>query len=650
MKKLIILLVSVSLFGQQGNQSNKNINLETVNLYSSFIDLNAEESGKNVTVINTIDLDNYSFNSIDELLKLIPSIELQSRGGFGTQSDLVLRGTTFNQSLVLLDGMRINDPLTGHFSMYVPINPYEIYQIEIIRGGGSSVYGPDAVGGIINIITKTFIEDYNNDEIKIESKFGQYNLKSLNFHLSKKISNSLFSSISGNRIKSDGQELYDDVFSFFDNRNISTSHRIKIGKKINLMLRSSYSKSYFNSQYYYTRSSFDLSNETIEKTWNQLKLNYKIDSYSQIDFLTAFQSTSDLYVFNPDFPVYENKTNLLSSKINYVMKKDQHRLVGGFEFQNRGIVSLDRGSHEDVYFGGYINLMKRFYKIVVNPSLRIDYNKAYKIQLCPQFDVNYNNSKYKLRFSAGRTIRSADFTERFYNNDYSDTLSPGRNIGNPDLRSENSLNLELGFDYKKFKNILFKSTIFYRQSTNLIDWVILNSNEIETSINLFENESYLFAQNISKLNTLGLETEIWFDLLREKKIKINGSIGYLKIFSAETSENIFNESTLSSKYLANNSGDVFNYNLIFHWKKIKLNFNGKYKNRDNETEIGINQELTKSYFVHNFNLNYNVNKHGSINFELINVLNTNYADILGAIMPKRWSVIGVKYTINNRKN
>ena len=231
MKKLIILLISVSLFGQQTNQSNKNINLETVNLYSSLLDLNAEESGKNVTVINATDLDNYSFNSIDELLKLIPSIELQSRGGFGTQSDLVLRGTTFNQSLVLLDGMRINDPLTGHFSMYIPINPFEIYQIEIIRGGCSSVYGPDAVGGIINIITKTFKENYNNDEVKIESKFGQYNLKGLNFHLSKKISNNLFSTISGNGIKSDGQELYDGIFSFFDNRNISTSHRIKIGKK-----------------------------------------------------------------------------------------------------------------------------------------------------------------------------------------------------------------------------------------------------------------------------------------------------------------------------------------------------------------------------------------------------------------------------------
>ena len=93
-------------------------------------------------------MENYQFNSIDELLKNIPSIELQSKGDFGVQSDITMRGTTFSQTLVLLDGMRVNDPLTGHFSMYIPINPSEIHQIEIIRGGNSSIYGPDAVGGL----------------------------------------------------------------------------------------------------------------------------------------------------------------------------------------------------------------------------------------------------------------------------------------------------------------------------------------------------------------------------------------------------------------------------------------------------------------------------------------------------------------------
>jgi vitamin B12 transporter len=145
MKKLLLILIAPFLIlGQEINQTN--INLETVNIYGSMIDLNSLESGKNITIISADEIHNYSFNSIDELLKLIPSIELQSRGGFGNQSDIVLRGSTFNQTLVLLDGARVNDPLTGHFSMYIPINPFEIHQIEIIRGGGSSIYGPDAVG------------------------------------------------------------------------------------------------------------------------------------------------------------------------------------------------------------------------------------------------------------------------------------------------------------------------------------------------------------------------------------------------------------------------------------------------------------------------------------------------------------------------
>ena len=130
MKKFIIILIFPFIIFSQ--DENENINLETVNIYGSLIDLNNFETGKNVTIISSKQIQEYSFNSIDELLKLVPSIEIQSRGGFGNQSDLALRGTTFNQTLVVLDGVRVNDPLTGHFSMYIPINPYEIYQIEII--------------------------------------------------------------------------------------------------------------------------------------------------------------------------------------------------------------------------------------------------------------------------------------------------------------------------------------------------------------------------------------------------------------------------------------------------------------------------------------------------------------------------------------
>ncbi|MAZ55741.1 MAG: hypothetical protein CMP54_01905 [Flavobacteriales bacterium] len=647
MKKIILILIIPFLsFTQENEGINNHINLETVNIYSSLLDINGLESGKNITILHSTDIQNYSFNSIDELLQLIPSIELQSRGGFGTQSDIVLRGTTFNQSLVLVDGLRINDPLTGHFSMYAPVNSFEIYQIEIIRGGGSSIYGPDAVGGVINIITKAFQEDSGKNEFIIESKLGDYNLKGFNFYVAKNFSKRLYSTFSSNIIKSDGQELYENIFSFFDNRNVSISHRYKLNNNISIMLRSAYVKKYFNSQYYYTRSAYDLSNELIEKTWTQLKFNYKIDLNTNIDFNTAYQAVSDLYIFNPAFPIYSNQTNLLNSKINYIKKTKKHRFVSGLEFQNRGITSLDRGDHTDYYIGGYLNFMKKLSRFSLNPSFRIDYNPAYNLQLCPQIDVNYNHNKYNVRLSAGRTIRSADFTERFYNNNYSDTLSPGRNIGNPDLSAETSVNLELGFDYKNYKNIIFKNTLFYRNSTNLIDWALLSSNEIPTDIILYEDENYLFAQNISKLNTLGIESEIWFNLFNNRKININGSIGYLKVFAAVESKDIFNsESSLSSKYLANNSGDIFNYNLLFHWKKLNLNLNGRFKLRDNELDLTIDQELNKSYFVHNLNINYELDNLSSVSIELLNILDNEYADILGAIMPRRWAVFGFKYKL-----
>ena len=216
MKKFIIIIIFPFIIFSQ--DENENINLETVNIYGTLIDLNNFETGKNVTIISSKQIQEYSFNSIDELLKLVPSIEIQSRGGFGNQSDLALRGTTFNQTLVVLDGVRVNDPLTGHFSMYIPINPHEIYQIEIIRGAGSSIYGPDAVGGVINIVTKSFSNEFNDDELILESKIGSNNLNSINMYFSKKFGDKLNTTISLSKIKSDGQELYnslENIYSFF---------------------------------------------------------------------------------------------------------------------------------------------------------------------------------------------------------------------------------------------------------------------------------------------------------------------------------------------------------------------------------------------------------------------------------------------------
>ena len=652
MKKFIIILIFPFIIFSQ--DENENINLETVNIYGSLIDLNNFETGKNVTIISSKQIQEYSFNSIDELLKLVPSIEIQSRGGFGNQSDLALRGTTFNQTLVVLDGVRVNDPLTGHFSMYIPINPYEIYQIEIIRGAGSSIYGPDAVGGVINIVTKSFSKDFKDDELILESKVGSNNLNNINLYFSKKFGDKLNTTISLSKIKSDGQQLYDsleNIYSFFDHQLFSISQNYQPSKKLNLNFRYSYSINDFNSQYYYTRNPFDRSSETVKKHWAQFNSTYKINEQSKLVFQNVYKRANDLFIFNPDFPPFnENKTDLINNKLYYFKKSDRYNLVYGLDYQSRKINSIDRGNHNDFYFGSFINFVLKpkegNYGFFLNPSLRLDYNESYSLQYSPQIDLNYNHMNYNLRASFGKTIRAADFTERFSNTNKS-TILPGRNLGDPDLDSEKSINFEIGFDYKRLKNVSFKNTIFYRNSTDLIDWVATYGNQIETNVEL-EDTTYLYAQNISNLNTLGLESEIWFNLFTENSLKINGSLGYTKIFSSEKVENLFNNDIeISSKYLVNNSGDRFNYNVFFNWNDVRLNFNGILKARGSEIDPSVNLFFNDSYFVHNLNLSYQLSKEFSCKLEMLNILNEDYSDIFGAIMPRRWFIFGVNYFINN---
>ena len=102
---------------------------------------------------------------------------------------------------------------------------------------------------------------------------------------------------------------------------------------------------------------------------------------------------------------------------------------------------------------------------------------------------------------------------------------------------------------------------------------------------------------------------------------------------------------MSSKYLANNSGDKLNYNISVDIKKVKFNVNGIFKSRNSESDLTINQSLNSSYFIHNFEVNLKLSKSAMCSVEMMNVFNVEYVDILGAIMPKRWVLLGFNYQI-----
>ncbi len=109
---------------------------------------------RTVVVLSRDDIRRLPVRSVAELLSYVSSVDVRSRGASGVQADFAIRGSTFGQTLILVDGFRINDAQSGHHNADIPVPVGEIERIEILLGPGSSLYGADAFGGIVNVITR----------------------------------------------------------------------------------------------------------------------------------------------------------------------------------------------------------------------------------------------------------------------------------------------------------------------------------------------------------------------------------------------------------------------------------------------------------------------------------------------------------------
>jgi iron complex outermembrane receptor protein len=92
-------------------------------------------------------------DSVVDVLRTDASLNLQARAGEGVQADLAIRGTTFEQSLVLVNGLRVDDPETGHLNLDIPVPLDAVARVDVLHGSGSTFYGSDAIGGAVNLLT-----------------------------------------------------------------------------------------------------------------------------------------------------------------------------------------------------------------------------------------------------------------------------------------------------------------------------------------------------------------------------------------------------------------------------------------------------------------------------------------------------------------
>ncbi len=630
--KLVFTLSILFVFAQLQAQNN----LDSVTVTATLTPTPLNKTGRNVTIIKGELFSKLPVNSLDELLRYIPGVDMQMRGAQGAQSDITLRGGTFNQVLVVLDGIRLNDPLTGHFSSYIPIAPNEIDRIEVLKGAASSIYGTEAVGGVIHIITKSFVQHKSPHKFTAQATAGKYNLMNVQAGLSLSNKNNFFNaglmSNHTNGYKVRGAHAFADLSTF------SASFSSKLNSQITLSLRSSYDNRSFNAQNYYTSFVSDTAIEKVKSSWNQAQLKYAKNN-STITINAGFKHTSDYYLFSPKSTANQNKTNIVQTLITWVQKlNNKSTITSGLQYLTKKVKSNDRGNHQVTQLALFTSLLHKVSdKFTINPAIRFDNNTQGGFEFVPQLNLSYTLNKLQFRTSFGRSLRDADFSERY--NNYNKPLVINGSLGNPNLKSESSNNYEIGIDYQPLANFKVSATYFYRNQKNVIDWAPTPYAQMPRQINLVPTGNYFLAKNVASVNGGGFETDFIFQKDFDKKSNLYTSLGLIWMKNKKGT-------TTPAYYLDNYSKFLANFNTIYNTSKFTIALNGLYKNRNQKLSTPLNAIVTAHYFLLNTKAEVKwFNQKLGTFVQIDNATDISYSDILGAIMPKRWCMVGVKVAL-----
>lgn len=641
----LALAYSLVTVPKQGNAQevdttqSKVTSIDEVTVQASLLELKSAELGRQVEIITAAQLQMAPVSSLDELLRYLPNIETQSRGAFGTQADFSLRGANFSQMLVLIDGHKINDPVTGHFNSNIPIATSEIERIEVIYGSASTEFGPDAMGGVINIVTKTFARKSTGKSFAAAGKilYGQYNLISADpgvFYAGDRLAVSAGTLFN----KSDGNPLSSGRKNYFNNQTYSGSLAYQLSQNLSVAYRYGYDFRDFNAQWYYSTSRADSAFETVVRNRHHLQLVHGAGIHKTV-LSGSYMSTDDKFVFNSRSTAKNNTSFGIARLTHQIAFSDQFSVLMGTEYNQRAIESNNRGNH-NLWHGAVFLLVsyKPLPQLVINPSVRADYDEWNKFYLLPQASISYAASKQvNLRLAAGKALRVPDYTELYYNN-FVSYVSPNNRLGNPQLKAESAWNYESGTDIRILPSLRLSATLYYRQTKNQIDYIAVNSSTITDLNNLVADTTYWRAFNNSRVNTFGVDARLTYQwhFTSDIQSQISAGYSYADIDISSNARPLYY--LLHSKHLVSASWSLQIYRALF-------NITGNYRVRKSSQYLAsIDRYLKKSYAVWNASLDYPFLKNNLYaNLSVHNLFDMKYSDFLGAEMPGRWIAGGLKF-------
>ena len=455
--------------------------LDSITIKSSRIDLPFKENSRTISIITSETINESPATNLVELLQQEAGIDVRRQGIYGMQSDLYVRGGGFDQTLLLIDGIKVEDPQTGHHTLNIALPLEVIKRIEIIKGPAARIFGQNAFTGAINIVTKS------NDSIKNTAGFqlGSYNQQ----HAAATL---------GTRVGTTGLMGHASV-------NSSEGYRYNTD---------------FNNQNFFVKSSFNTAVNPIEvlATFSERKFGgnqfYAIDAKEQyeetqsslVGVSTTLQKgnlklspqlywkrNQDMYLYIRNNPsVYRNLhiSNKIGGQINAAYSSNIG--VTGFGIDLAKVeMESNRLGHRNRWMGTLF-VEHRFSfldnALDMTPGVSVGYFSDFETNAFPGIDIGYTiNEHFRVYTNAGYTYRTPTYNDLYY--------VGSRDEGNENLVPEEAISQELGLKYFGDK-ISATVAFFNRDSDNLIDYTK-------------DNEADKWkSNNLTSLNTRGVEVQL----------------------------------------------------------------------------------------------------------------------------------------------
>jgi len=531
-------------------------------------------------------------NTLVDLLRLDPSLDLRERAPNGVQTDLSIRGGSFGQTLVLLNGQRLNDAQSGHHNMDIPVPLESVSRIEVLRGSGSALYGSDAVGGVINIVT----EPPERTEVRLRTAVGNFGV------------NQQRGTIAGAWKRISEQLVFSRDFSSGfrpdrDYRNLSLASSTHLASPLGATdITAAWSdRSFGADQFYGPANSWENT-----KAWFA-SIRQALGARTSAAF--TYRRHSDLFVYYRDRPWISTNHHEDESYQASLRRTDSlwrsASLFYGIEGLRESVRSTNLGVRARNRGAAYASLdVRALRRFSFSLAAREEVYGGLSSVLSPSVSgAVWLNSRLKLRAAVSKAFRIPSYTDLYYHDP--------SNLGNPNLRPERAWSYEAGLDWNSGGKVRLDLTVFQRRERDGIDYIRRSAQDIWQ------------AANIQNFRFTGVEAGVSLRPARAQQIDMR----YTGLRGAQRELE-----GLMSKYVFNYPSD----SAVVGWQAalpagLLL-----------RTRLGaLNRRARDPYAVWDL---YLASTHGRLHpfLQLTNISNTNYQEVVGIVMPGRAAVAGIE--------